>query len=344
MAEYFNDEAKAFIIAEAGINHNGDIELAKNMILAAKASGADAIKFQTFKASEFCGDPTQLFTYKSQGVEVTEPMLEMFQRVEFNEIQWGKIAEFCASNDIVFMSTPQNVSDLEILLKIGIPCIKVGSDDLTNTPLISEYAHRGLPLILSSGMASMGDVDAALRAAGWPKRQDISILVCTSQYPTPPEDSNVSRVATILSSFPGVTAGFSDHTQGNTSAIMAYALGARIFEKHFTINHDLPGPDHWFSPDPSELGDWVRSIREAESCHGSGRIEPSETELSMRILARRSVVVTKPVVAGDKLTIENLALKRPGGGLPPSDFAGIIGRIARKDLEAGTLLGLGDFQ
>jgi sialic acid synthase SpsE len=327
-----------FIIAEAGINHNGEIKLAKRMIDLAYEAGASAIKFQTFKAEEFCGDPTQQFTYRSQDKIVTESMLEMFKRCEFSETEWFEIAKYAAQREILFFSTPQNVTDLELLLKIGVQVVKVGSDDLTNTPLISEYSRAGLPLILSCGMSTIDEVENGLIAAGLEEGKSVSLLVCTSEYPAPPESANILRVKTLKEKYPNLTIGFSDHTQGNITAVMAVALGATIFEKHFTLDHQLPGPDHWFSCDPTELKSWVYAIKEAFLSLGDGIVKPTTKEIEMRTLARRSVVALANISPGDTITLENTGLRRPGGGIPPAEFQDLLGSIAISTLKKGTLI------
>lgn len=336
--QIISQNSEPFIIAEAGINHNGELETAIKLIDAAKYAGADAVKFQTFKASEFCGDPEQLFTYFSQGKEVTEPMIEMFERMELSEDDWRTIKLHSDSIGITFFSTPQNESDLDFLLSLGIPAIKIGSDDLTNIPLISRYSSEGLPLILSTGMANLGEVDEALFEAGWPQKQDISVLVCTSEYPTPSKDVNISRIKSLRAAFPGLIVGFSDHTEGNTAAIMASSLGAQIFEKHFTLDHNMVGPDHWFSPDVEELKSWVDSIRASFLMRGTGQVVPSVKELEMRTLARRSVVAIADIAVGEEFSASNTALRRPGNGLPPKFLSNVIGKISKRKIQLGELI------
>jgi len=331
------DGAAPFIVAEVGINHNGDLDKALAMIAVAKAAGCDAIKFQTFKAAEFCGDPKQLFTYKSQGREVTESMLAMFTRYEFPPAAWKAIKARCDETGILFLSTPQNRSDLDLLLTLGLAAVKIGSDDFTNLPLIEDYAKEGLPLILSCGMAELSEVKRALAAAGHPKRP-VALLVCTSEYPTPPESANLRRLATLRVEFPGLVLGFSDHTQGAAAAAAAVALGASFFEKHFTLDRDLPGPDHWFSENPETFAVWTDSIRRAHAMLGTGRVEPTPAEAKMRVLARRSLVVLKNTAAGETLTAANLGARRPGNGLPPERLAKILGLKAARALKAGDLL------
>lgn len=331
------DGAAPFIIAEVGINHNGELDKALAMIAVAKSAGCDAVKFQTFKAAEFCGDPNQMFTYKSQGREVTESMLAMFSRYEFPPASWKAIKTRCEETGILFLSTPQNRSDLDLLLTLGLEAVKIGSDDFTNLPLIEDYAKEGLPLILSCGMADLSEVKRALAAAGHPERP-VALLVCTSEYPTPPESANLRRLATLRAEFPGLVLGYSDHTQGATAAAAAVALGASLFEKHFTLDRDLPGPDHWFSENPASFAEWVGAVRRAHAMLGTGCVEPTAAETAIRALARRSVVALSDIAAGDPLNAANLGARRPGNGLPPERLKEILGRKARRALAKGELL------
>ncbi|HWY38480.1 MAG TPA: N-acetylneuraminate synthase family protein, partial [Bacteroidia bacterium] len=234
---------KPFIMAEVGLNHNGEIEKAFEMISVAKRSGVDAVKFQTYKAAELVGDPAQMFTYRSQGKEITESMLEMFKRYEFNEEQWIKVKKKCDEENILFLSTPQNSSDLDILIKLGVPAIKVGSDDFTNLPLLKNYRKKNIPLILSCGMADLAEVHTSLTIAGAFDGHPVILLLCTSEYPTPPENVNLLKLQTLSAAFPDLILGFSDHTQGPLASSLAIAFGAVVFEKHFTLDHNLPGPD-----------------------------------------------------------------------------------------------------
>ena len=336
------DGQPAFIIAEVGINHNGSIDMALKMIGVAKKAGADAVKFQTFKAAEFVGDKSQQFTYRSQGREVTESMQAMFERCELPIDAWPRIKTECDRQQIIFMSTPQNRSDLDLLLNVGLPAVKVGSDDFNNLPLIRSYAQTGLPLILSCGMSDLSEVHQALDAAGAFDNYPLALLLCTSQYPTPPADVNLRKLKTLQGAFPGLVTGFSDHTQGPLAASLAVAMGAVIFEKHFTLDHDQPGPDHWFSENPCGLERWVNDIRVSQLMLGSAVVKATKAELAMRTLARRSLVALQAISRGSELTVENVGLRRPGNGLPPSFFDQLLGSRAARDISAGDLLALAD--
>lgn len=332
-----------FIVAEVGINHNGEIEKAFQMIRTAKDAGANAVKFQTFSADEFVGDSSQMYTYRSQGLEITESMLEMFKRYEFSPDQWRKVKSKCDEEGILFLSTPQNRSDLDLLLELGIGAIKVGSDDFTNIPLLKDYGDTGLPLILSCGMADLSEIYQSLDAVRAFDGYPTLLLLCTSQYPTPPEDVNMLKLRSLSLAFPMIPLGFSDHTQGPLASSLAIAFGATFLEKHFTLDHQLPGPDHWFSEDPAGLKVWISSIRTAHNMMGCGILRPTAAEKEMRVIARRSIVAIREVAKGEMLTEHNLSLKRPGSGLPPAFLEKLIGMTATCDIPMGSILKMGDF-
>jgi len=334
---------RPFVIAEAGINHNGQLEAAFEMIGVASRAGADCIKFQTFKSEEFIGDPGQTYTYLSQGKEVTESMLEMFRRYEFSREEWFRIKKECDRHEITFLSTPQGVSDLDLLLEIGIDAIKVGSDDFTNTPFLKHCAATGLPMIISCGMADMAEVYQALEAVGSLDGYPTVLMLCTSQYPAAAADVNLLRLRTLGQAFPMVTLGFSDHSQGSLASSLAVALGAQVLEKHFTLDRNLPGPDHWFSEDPESLRQWADSAAMAATMLGSAVVKPTDGEKEMRLLARRSILALRTIEANEPLTAENIGLKRPGGGLPATLFEQILGSRSTRTIVQGCHLKWGDF-
>ena len=287
--------------------------------------------------------PDQTFTYTSQGTEVSESMLEMFRRSELPREAWFAIKAECDRQGITFLSTPQNRSDLDLLLEIGVPAVKVGSDDFVNLPLLKSYATSGLPLILSCGMADMAEVKASLATVGTLAGYPTVLLLCTSEYPTPPANVHLRKLATLRAAFPNLSLGYSDHTQGPLAASIATAFGAAVFEKHFTLSHNLPGPDHWFSEEPAGLAEWAAAIRTAHAMLGSPAMQPTTAELDMRRIARRSITAIRDVARGQTFTPNNLALYRPGTGLPPEMFEHVLGRTATRDLRAGELLQAGDF-
>lgn len=333
-----------FIIAEAGINHNGDMELAKKMILAAKKAKADAIKFQTFYAKDFIQDRTLMYTYTSQGKEITEPIIDIFERCEFTKSEWKEIKDYCDDNEILFLSTPGNISDLELLMSIGIQAVKVGSDDFVNIPLIRRYAKENVPLLLSCGMATEDEIDLTLKNAGLNEGKELCLFLCTSEYPTPPKDVNIRKLKTLQEKYPNLVVGLSDHTKGSIAAVMAVASGASVFEKHFTLEHNLPGPDHWFSETPESLGEWIKNVREAYTMLGSPELQPTENEMKNRIEYHRSITTACDIHEGDYFTEENLCMRRPGDGLPASKWDEIIGSYATRNIEKNVQLKAGDYK
>lgn len=333
-----------FIIAEAGINHNGDIELAKKMILAAKEAKVDAVKFQTFYAKDFIQDRSVMYTYKSQGKEISEPIIDMFERAEFTRDEWVEIKEFCDNEGILFLSTPGNISDLELLMSIGVKAVKVGSDDFVNIPLIRRYSKENVPLLLSCGMATEDEIELTLKNAGYFTGKELCLFLCTSQYPTPPEDVNILKLKTLREKYPKLVLGLSDHTKGSIAAIMAVASGASIFEKHFTLDHDLPGPDHWFSETPDSLKAWVCDIREAYTMLGKAELKPTDVEMRNRSEYHRSITAACDIKAGDIITEDCLCMRRPGDGLPASKWDEVIGSHATRDIEKNIQLKEGDYQ
>ena len=332
-----------FIIAEAGINHNGEIESALDMINVAKVAGADAIKFQTFEASGIVIDSSLTFTYKSQGKEITESMFEMFKRCEFSKTDWVKIKQKCDESKILFLSTPQNRSDLDLLLELGIPAIKVGSDDFTNIPLLKDYSTTGLPLIISCGMANLEEIKETLKQINALNDYPTVLMLTTSEYPTVPMNVNLLKLKTLANEFPNIILGYSDHTQGSLASSLAVALGAKVFEKHFTLDKNLPGPDHWFSEDPEGLKNWVDSIRTATTMLGSEEVKPTEKEEKTKILARRSVVALSDIKPGESFNQNNIGLRRPGNGLSAIMIEEIFGKKSTKKISKGDLLKIGDF-
>ena len=359
-------DCQPFIIAEAGINHNGEIENALDMINVAKVAGADAIKFQTFEASGIVVDSSLTFTYKSQGKEITESMFEMFKRCEFSKTDWVKIKQKCDESKILFLSTPQNRSDLDLLLELGIPAIKVGSDDFTNIPLLKDYATTGLPLIVSCGMANLEEIKETLKQINASNDYPTVLMLTTSEYPTVPMNVNLLKLKTLANEFPNIILGYSDHTQGSLASSLAVALGAKVFEKHFTLDKNLPGPDHWFSEDPVGLKNWIDAIRNAISTNrtlvgtphfvlpdnlsdtaysmlGSEEVKPTEKEEKMKVLARRSVIALDDIEKDEVFTNKNIGARRPGNGLPPTMIESIVGLKAKQEIAKGELITQDDF-
>ena len=342
--ENFNigTNSSPFVVGEAGINHNGEIGKALEMIEIAKKTGLNAIKFQTFKASEFIVDTTQTYTYKSQGKKITESMFEMFERCEFSKEEWYKMKRKCDQEKILFLSTPQNYSDLELLLDLDIKAIKVGSDDLTNLPLLKKFASTNLPIILSSGMSTLDEVSEALDTVGFFSGHPTILLITTSQYPTPPKDVNLMKFHTLSKKFPDLILGFSDHTIGPIASSLACVLGAVFFEKHFTLDCNLQGPDHWFSANPEQLKIWRDSIITSFEMLGDPTVKPTKHELINKKEFQRIVLAKKIINKGELFTDENLEMKRVSGGngLSGKMYDKLLGIKATKNFKKGNKIEL----
>lgn len=327
-----------FIVAELGINHNGKLGLAKKMILAAKRAGADAVKIQSFTTEDFVGNKKLTYTYKSQGQTVTESQYKMFKRYELDYEEQKKLFNFAKKIGLIIFSTPQDNSfkAVDYLCdNLKMPLIKVGSDDLTNLTMLKYYASKGKPMIISTGMATLEEVKDAERAIKKVGNNKLVILKCTSLYPTPPEEANLAQIRTLQKAFKDCLIGFSDHTQGSTAAVIAIMLGAVLIEKHFTLDHNLPGPDHWFAANAEELAWLVKEVRDAEKMLGRPDLILSKDEQNIKNIARRSVMAARAIKRGQKIVALDLECKRPGTGLPPKYLPKIIGKIAKKKYNQG---------
>ncbi len=328
--------AKPFIIAEAGINHNGSIKKALKMIKVAKVSNASAIKFQTYKTDDLISNTKKKYRYKSNGKFISEPMYDIFKRCEFSENDWFKIKKRCDDERITFLSTPSSFKDLELLLKLKVPAIKIGSDDFNNIPLIEEAKKTKLPLILSCGMSTLNEIETSLTHSGALKGHPVILMLCVSKYPTLPKNVNIERLKYLSLKYPKVKLGFSDHTQGSEAASLALAYGARCFEKHFTLNKKDKGPDHWFSENKFTLTRWIKSINDSFEMLGKNNIFPIKDEMSMRVLARKSIVSSKNIKKGEIISKRNVSFKRPGDGLPPINFKNINGLKSKTFIKKNT--------
>jgi len=328
--------SKPFIVAEVGINHNGSLKKAFKMIDVAKAAGCTAVKFQTYKAAELVNDRKLIFNYYSQNKRISEPMLDMFKRYELNNKDWIKIRKYCDKKRIIFFSTPQNLSDLKLLEKLGIPAIKVGSDDFTNIDLIKSYSKFNKVLILSMGMSSERDIKNILSIRGLNKKKLI-FLICTSQYPTPYKDVNLKKIHNLKKILGDIPIGFSDHTQDNIASIMAVSLGCCFFEKHFTLNNNFKGPDHWFSLNPVQLKSWVKAIKSAYTSMGSSKLCPTHLELKNLKSFRRKIVIKNKVKIGQVLNRGDFVFKRVSDkkSVDSSQIYKIVGSKAKKNYKPG---------
>lgn len=332
-----------FITAEIGLNHNGEMAIARSTIEAAVEAGADGVKFQNYVTSDFLEDDRLTYTYISGGREITESQLAMFKRCELSEQQLSDLKKHCDQLGVVFFSTPTSMAGVELLRRLGTPLLKNGSDFLTHLPLIRGMAETGLPTVLSTGMALVSEIDDAVSAFREAGGNDLILLHCTSSYPTPPEEINLMRIPVLADTF-GCLSGFSDHSEGTTAAVGARALGACFIEKHFTLDRALPGPDHRFSSDPAELRELVRAIRSLESALGTSRLGPTRSEVQGRAGFRLSCSATCDLPAGTRVLPEHLAFRRPGSGIPPKHGPALCGLELKRSIKRGQAITWDDFK
>jgi N,N'-diacetyllegionaminate synthase len=330
-------EQPCFVAVEVGLNHNGDIALAHELIDAAADAGADAVKFQTFRTEDFVTDRSVTYEYVSAGETVVEPQVDMFKRNELPADVWPELRDHCAERGVVFFSTPTGFETLELLVELGVPLLKNGSDYLGHLPLIRAMARSGVPTVLSTGMATESDIDEAVDAFRSAGGRDLVLLHCTSSYPTPPEDVNLRQIRSLAERY-DCAVGFSDHTDGIVAALAAVALGACFLEKHFTLDKGLPGPDHRFSADPEEIAALVGSVRTLERSLGTEVIGPAGSELEGRRDYRLSCVAARALTAGSVLDEADITFRRPGTGIPPSQVDSLLGRRLLADVPDGAQL------
>ena len=320
-----------FIIAEAGVNHNGNLDLALQLVDAAATAGVDAVKFQTFKAASLVSKFAPKAEYQKAATNKDESQLEMIRRLELSDNDHKIILQRCEARGIMFLSTPFDLESMDFLFKLGMPLFKVGSGELTNLPYLRKISSFGLPIILSTGMSTLQEVRDAvqvLEKSGL-ARHKITLLHCNTEYPTPDEDVNLRAMQTLKAEFPGLAAiGYSDHSQGNLACYAAVALGAELIEKHFTLDRKLPGPDHKSSLEPHELAELVKGIRRIEIMLGSGEKVPSASELPNRVAARKSIVAATKIAEGELFNETNITIKRPGNGISPMRWDEVIGQKA----------------
>lgn len=330
---------RTLIIAEAGVNHNGDLQMAKRLIDEAAAAGADLVKFQTFNASRQVTRSAKKADYQTQTTDSSESQHTMLQRLELTEAMHHELIAQCNSRKIGFFSTGFDVESVDLLVRLGQEQFKIPSGEITNLPYLRHIGQLGKKIILSTGMATLGEIEAAidvLEQAGT-SRSMLTILHCTTEYPTPMAEVNLRAMQSLHTAF-GVDVGYSDHTQGIEVAIAAVALGASVIEKHFTLDRTLPGPDHQASLEPAELSAMVSAIRNIETALGDGikRLMPSEAR--NKPVARKSLVARRAIKAGEVFTAENITTKRPGSGISPMRWDDFLGKQAPRDFAADELI------
>jgi N-acetylneuraminate synthase len=354
-----NMNKRAYVIAEAGVNHNGSLEQAIRLIDVAAAAGADAVKFQTFKADKLVSRAAPKADYQVRTTGAAESQHEMIRKLELDDAAHVMLITHCQATGIEFLSTPFDLESLDLLARrFDLSRIKLPSGDITNAPLLLAAARTGKPIILSTGMSTLGEVELALSVLAFGYSQALSatpsmtafqqaygseagrkalcekltLLHCTTEYPAPFAEVNLRAMATLQQAF-GLPVGYSDHTPGIAIPVAAVALGAVIIEKHFTLDRNLPGPDHKASLEPDELTQMMRSIREVEAAMGSPIKQPAPSELRNRPVARKSLVAARDIRKGELFTEENLAVKRPGDGISPNHFWDWLGKTAERDYQ-----------
>jgi N,N'-diacetyllegionaminate synthase len=330
---------RTLIIAEAGVNHNGDMELAKQLIDVAAEAGADFVKFQTFNANRQVTHTAKKADYQTKNTDGNESQHEMLRRLELTPAMHNELIAHCALRNIVFLSTGFDIESVDLLVSLGQNLFKIPSGEITNLPYMRHIGQLGKPVILSTGMATLGDIEAAievLEQAGT-SRANLTLLHCTTEYPTPMAEVNLRAMQSIHRAF-GVAVGYSDHTQGIEVAIAAVALGATVIEKHFTLDRNSPGPDHKASLEPAELKAMVTAIRNIEIALGDGikRLTPSEAK--NKPVARKSLVASKAIKAGELFSVQNVTAKRPGTGISPMRWDEVMRRRARRDFTVDELI------
>jgi N-acetylneuraminate synthase len=349
------------IIAEAGVNHNGSLDLAIQLVDVAAVAGANAVKFQTFRADALATGQAPKADYQRKTTASNESQHAMLQRLELSGEAHERLIEHCAKVGIEFMSTPFDLGSVSLLLRLGVQRIKIGSGDLTNAPLLLSVARSNLPVILSTGMATLQDIESSLgvlafgmlggeiptRTAferAWSSsegrnivRSRVTLLHCTTEYPAPIGEVNLRAMSTMRDAF-GLEVGYSDHTEGITVAIAAVALGARVIEKHLTLDRSLPGPDHAASLEPADFAALIRAVRDAERALGSSAKDVTTSEARNIVVARKSLVALRAIAAGELFTAENLGAKRPGDGVSPLEYWEWLGRPSPRTFAPNELI------
>jgi N,N'-diacetyllegionaminate synthase len=331
------DGAPCFVIAEAGVNHNGSLAMAKQLADAAKQSGADAVKYQTFRAERVVSAAAPKAAYQQRTTDAAESQLAMLRKLELPIAAFRELQEHCAKLGIIFLSTPADHQSADDLAATAIPAFKIASGEVTNLPFLEHVARKGRPIILSTGMSDLAEVRAAvetLRAAG---NRDLVLLHCVSNYPAEPGSANLNAMQTMRDAF-GVPVGYSDHTLGPAIPLAAVALGACVIEKHLTLDNNLPGPDHKASLEPKDFAGMVHSIRAVEAALGDGRKRCMPEEEDTARVARRSLIAACDIPAGATLAAEHIAILRPGTGMPPADRPRILGKRVLHNIASGTML------
>ena len=326
-----------FIIAEAGVNHNGCLDLAKQLIDVAAAAGADAVKFQTFHAENVVSSTAEKAEYQKSTTSSTESQYDMLKNLELSDDAFRELSEYADSKGIIFLSTPFDEQSVDLLDQIGVPAFKIPSGEITNFPLLKKIAEKKKPIILSTGMATLGDVEDAVNFVRAHGAEEIILLHCTTNYPAPMHSVNLRAMEALRCALQ-LPVGYSDHTEGITISIAAVAMGADLIEKHFTLDRSLRGPDHQASLEPQELQAMVTGIRNVEQALGSGVKSPSIVEKGLIEVIRRSIVAQRNIKAGEILKDNDLTIKRPGTGIEPKYIDLVTGKRVRVDIKKNDVI------
>lgn len=333
------DGEPTFITAEIGVNHNGDVRLAKKLVDAAKDAEVDAVKFQTFKAERVVTRSAEKAEYQKEITGSMEYQYSMLKKLELTKKDFKELFDYTGKKDVIFLSSSFDKESVDLLDKLGILAFKVASGEITNFPLLEYIAKKGKPIILSTGMSTLGEIEEALEVFRKKGNNQIILLHCVTSYPAKIKDANLRVIETLRHRFM-LPVGFSDHTLGDTIPIAAATLGAVLIEKHFTLDRTLPGPDHRASLEPDELKGMVRAIREVEKALGDGVKKPTEDEKRIKKVVRRSIVAKVEIPKGTVITEDMLDLKRPGTGIEPKHLNKVIGKIAKKNIKLDELIAL----
>lgn len=332
-----------FVIAEVGVNHNGDVSMARSLIDVAVDAGADAIKFQTFQAERLVTADAPKAEYQLRTTLEEESQSDMLRRLELSAAAHRELKSYCNERGAIFLSTPFDEQAADFLDELQVPAFKISSGDLTNWPLLQHTARKGKPIILSTGMSTLDEVADAVAALHGAGCEDLILMHCTSNYPTDPADVNLLAMETMRTRF-DMPVGFSDHTEGIDIAIAAAAIGACAIEKHFTLDRQLPGPDHLASLEPAELRQMIKGIRRIQAALGDGIKVPTANELTTAAVARRSLIAAQDIPPGAIIERDMIVLKRPGTGLAPSMMDNVLGRRALRSIPSGSILSVDMFE
>lgn len=329
--------AGVFIIAEAGVNHNGSFELAKQLVDKAVWAGADCIKFQTFNSKNLVSKNAQKAEYQKKTTDSSESQLDMLKKLELSKEQFVELRDYCNQKGIMFLSTPFDLESIDFLASIGVKTWKIPSGEITNYPFLRAIGKRKESVIMSTGMCTLDEVRDAVKVLKQFGTTDITLLHCTTEYPAPFDSVNLKAMLTLQNEF-GFKVGYSDHTNGIEIPVAAVAMGASVIEKHFTLDKNMDGPDHRASLEPAELYKMIRSIRDVEIVLGDGVKRPSEIEKKNMAIARKSIVAACGIKKGEVLSEENLTTKRPGNGINPMHWDSVVGTKAVHDFFADDLI------